>query len=112
MNEFQFTIQLEKINKATQKTYLKKKLTKYIGIANPYYRSSNNTISYSKTSNIEALQTAVYAKQLCKAIVNRYIDIAGSTAGLPQYASFLQLDILVYMQLEEALEWVKSKQDK
>ena len=112
MNEFQFIIQLEKINKATQKTYLKTKLIRYIGISNPYYRSSNKTRSYSKTSDIRAIQTAVYAKQLCKAIVNRYIDITGSTAGLPQYASFLQVDVSVYMQLEEALEWVKSKQDK
>lgn len=103
LNKFNYISKLEEINNATKLAWLKSKVSYHMSRSNSSYKAPNSVDQYSFiSSNKFGIEQAVYHLRLFRAAVNRYIELKGSTKGLPSFANTTIFKVNINVDIETA----------
>jgi len=110
MDNFKYTLIEEEIKKETRTSKLRKRLSEYWNIADPYYRV-DYLQSYTKYTDVDRVYNQIQHFNLAKLVIKRLEELTFNSAILPQYARKNTINVDMVMTLEEAYEYLKKAKD-
>ena len=108
MNQFDYKLNLEEINRETKKTVLRKLMSRYMSRANSSYQAHYAVDRYS-ANDLEKAKIALMNFNLAKKTVERWEELGWDTKGVPNYILTKYIAVDIRVSLQHAVKLLGSK---